>query len=370
MALEKEVNWIILFCVVAACWLWEWLFPLTSKDRGLTLSDAGALSIFYVIVALLFSLFIVAVRGPGDASLFLSAYFMEKSLSVDNLVAFGAVFAYFDIRPQYRHKILHYGLLGAVVLRLVFVLVGTVAFYLASKAASLIFAAFILWSVYAMLTAGGNTEAVDHRGRWYTRWLGKIWPIYSLGFHEGAFFKDLVTARGPRRAATPVLLCLIAIEVTDVMFAFDSVPTVIAVARDPFLVFSAMIFAVMGLRALYFVVEALQRAFAYTIYAVALILVYVAVKLVGDAFGLFDFPPVLNLVVVAALLGAGVTASLFFTHAEDKRVMAVLGEMRSGMKEGHYHCALCLMPFKTRELKWMHMEMAHGYTTLEVKRDE
>lgn len=307
-------DWLVLFWVIACCWYWEWL---SSRDETITLRRAASWSIGYVIVAASFFGYIWASHGPGDAQLFATAYVLEKALSVDNLIVFGTVFAYFGIRPEHRHRILHWGILGAIVLRLLFVLIGVGAFHLTNRLTSIVFAGFIFYSVFQMMK-GAEKEEIDHYERWYARWLEKFFPFHAGPFHHGKFLMQVYRMMDGINywAATPALVCLIAIEVTDVMFSFDSVPTVIAVARDPFVIFSAMIFAVMGLRMLYFVVDALQRAFRYMTLSVGVILCYVALKLLCDAFNIVHFEPLTNLLVVGVMLAGGIGASVLMPPKE------------------------------------------------------
>lgn len=259
------------------------------KPQAVSLTDAAKWSAIYIAVSLAFAAFVFLVRGRGAASLFLSGYVMEKALSVDNLVVFGLVFSYFGIKDENQHKVLHYGILGAVVFRLAFVTLGVGSLWLFGRLAELAFGAVVGWSAIKVLR-GGDAEPVDCNSRWYMRAARSVMP--NMG---------------------PLLVCMVAIECTDVMFAFDSVPTVIAVTRDPVLIYSAMIFAILGLRSLYFVLAALRRYLVYLDKAVAAILVFVAAKLVLHALLHWSIDPTVSLVVVLSLLVAGATLSLMRT---------------------------------------------------------
>lgn len=307
-------DWFMLFLMIAACWGAEWA---ADDAQPVSLRTAGVWSLCYVLAAATFAGYIWLGRGAADAQLFITAYVLEKALSVDNLIVFGTVFAYFGIRPEHRRRILHWGILGAIVLRLLFVLIGVGAFHLTNRLTSIVFAGFIFYSVFQMMK-GAEKEEIDHYERWYARWLEKFFPFHAGPFHHGKFLMQVYRMMDGINywAATPALVCLIAIEVTDVMFSFDSVPTVIAVARDPFVIFSAMIFAVMGLRMLYFVVDALQRAFRYMTLSVGVILCYVAFKLLCDAFNIVHFEPLTNLLVVGVMLAGGIGLSVLMPPKE------------------------------------------------------
>lgn len=283
---------------------------LTNRGRPMTLTRATSWSIMYVVAALLFAGYIWSQRGPNDAQLFLTAYMLEKVLSVDNLVVFAAVFGYFGIAHQHRHRILRWGIIGAATMRLGFVYAGTEMFQAAEAYMSLVFACFIAYAGVIVLQ-GKATENVDHSKRWYSRILTRWFPLAEGPYTEGKFlvrcfyFKERVYW-----CITPSLLCLVAIEMSDIAFAVDSVPVVVAVARDPFIIYSAMIYAIMGLRALYFVLDALQAALRYMNQAVALVLFFVAIKLVASVWGL-HIPPFRSLAVVVGVLTMGVLASLW-----------------------------------------------------------
>jgi tellurite resistance protein TerC len=287
----------------------------------MTLTRATSWSVMYVVAAFIFAGYIWSHRGPEDAQLFLAAYMLEKVLSVDNLMVFAAIFSYFGIRPQCRHRILRWGIVGAAAMRLAFVCLGTELFAASEKWMGIIFAGLIAYAGYTILNNEPGKE-VDHASRWYVRWLQKWRPVYTGPGSDEHFLMRSI-ALPPARSVwerehgpgvywciTPALLCLVAIEVSDVVFAVDSVPVVIAVARDPFIVYSAMIFAILGLRAMYFVLDALQHTLSYMNLAVAMVLFFVACKLLVASFLDIHVPPLWSLGAVLATLGAGVLASI------------------------------------------------------------
>lgn len=276
------------------------------ERKEVTLADAGLWSGIYVAVALLFAGLVLVSSGIGASSLYLSGYVMEKILSIDNLLVFGAVFAYFGINPAFQHRILHFGIIGAVLFRLVFVTVGVSLLVLIGRPVEFLFGLFVAWSVVKLLkTEDGDDAEVDHETRWYIRWTRKAFPVVADA-SKGDFF---VRALG-KLSATPILLCLVALEVTDVMFSFDSVPVVISVTRDPVLIYAAMVFAMLGLRSMYFVLAAMQKYLQYLGKAVAIILAFVAVKLIGHALLGIEIPALLSLVVIVCILVFGVVASV------------------------------------------------------------
>ena len=278
------------------------------NDAPITLQDATKWSMLYVGISLAFATYLWLAQGSHAASLFLTGYVMEKALSIDNLMVFSAVFAYFGIPPGFQHRVLHFGIIGAVLFRLFFVAVGTGALALIGRPAEAVFGAFVAWSAWKMLTAGdGDGAEVDHANRWYIKFTKRFVPV-TPDASVNRFFK-FESSLSKIRQATPLFLCLIAVEITDVMFSFDSVPAVISVTRDPVLVYSAMIFAILGLRSMYFVLEALKQYLTNLGQAVSLILVFVAGKLFLHALMNITIDPGISLLVVLALLAGGILSS-------------------------------------------------------------
>jgi tellurite resistance protein TerC len=285
-------------------------------DKPITLADATKWSLIYVGISLAFAAYLALVRGTHAASLFLTGYVMEKALSVDNLMVFGAVFTYFGINPGFQHRILRFGIIGAVVFRLIFALIGTGTLAFIGRPVELVFGAFVAWSAWKMITAGDDTiEEVDHANRWYIKWTKRFFPV-TADASQNVFFKMEPSCLFGKdtfkafRAATPLFLCLVAVEITDIMFSFDSVPTVISVTRDPLLVYSAMVFAILGLRSMYFVLEALKGYLTHLGKAVSVVLVFVAIKLVAHSVFGFETDPGTSLVIVLSILACGILPSL------------------------------------------------------------
>lgn len=286
---------------------------IMNRKQEMTTARAATWSVLYVIVALIFAGYVWVMRGPTDAQLFLTAYTLEKVLSVDNLIVFSAVFSYFGIKYQHRYRILRWGIIGAATMRMAFVYGGTGLFNNFERWMSFAFAALIIYSAYFIMLSDDN-EPVDHASRWYTRCLKRFWPLATGQSAEGKFFIRCYYFDQPARAywcMTPGLMALVAIEVSDVVFAVDSVPTVIAVARDPFIVYSSMIFAILGLRAMYFILDSLKSTLRFMNFTVGIALCFVAAKLVFQGFGK-HLPPTASLVVVGVILSVGVAASLIW----------------------------------------------------------
>lgn len=306
------------------------IFDLYShrKPEEVSIKSAAIWSAFYVAAGLSYAVYINFAYSPEWAQLYLTGYALEKVLAVDNLFAFMIIFGYFGIASKYQHNILYWGILGAIVFRGVFVVLGTSFTAMFGPWAEIIFALIIGYTAIKMLGNDGGNEDVDYSQVWYIRSVRKFLPVTDQT-DGGKFFLRLPTANGKMGwFATPVFLCLIAIEFTDIVFAFDSVPAIIAVTKEPYLVYSAMIFAILGLRSLYFVLEALRRVLSRLETAVIIILLFIAGKLTVQAgtellskvvptIEPIHVNPILSLGVVMTLLVGGVLWSLISPVKEE-----------------------------------------------------
>jgi len=304
-------------------------------DKPITLARASIWSVFWVAISLAFAGFLYVQHGAEVASLFLTGYALEKVLSVDNLFVFMAIFAWFKVPDGLRHRILHWGIIGAIVFRGVFVVIGTglLAF---GPWVEIVFALIVAWTAVMMLKGGDDDdEAKDYSQHLACRFAKKLFPVWPR-LHGHNFFvsrkkleaevrtaeKDMSLAAKGSLFATPLFLCLVVIEVSDVLFAFDSVPAVIAVSREPLIVYSAMLFAILGLRTLYFVLEALKRYVVHLEKAVVVLLFFIAAKLGLNATDhLFhhgiSISPNTSLLIVLVVLAIGILASVIFPNKEE-----------------------------------------------------
>ncbi len=286
------------------------------KDAAISMRSALAWSIFWIVLALGFAVYIGVTHGIGDASLFLSGYLLEKSLSVDNLFVIMAIFASFSVKDEFQHRVLYYGILGALVLRMVFVAAGSSLIKLFGPYALAGFGLFVLWSAWKMWQQmhSDKEEIEDYSNHWSVNYTRRFLPVYhKMDGHN--FFVKVQEGGKFIWKATPLFLCLVVVEISDVMFAFDSVPAVIAITQDPFLVYTSNIFAILGLRSLYFLLAAAKRYLCHLERAVIAILVYIGLKMLLDVAGVVHFPPLVSLAIVMALLTGGVVASFIWPEA-------------------------------------------------------
>ena len=271
-------------------------------DKPKSLKSASLWTVFWILVSLAFAGFLAWHHGATAASLFITGYALEKVLSVDNLFVMMAIFAWFKVPEGYRHRVLYWGIIGAIIFRMIFVAIGTGLLALGPYV-EIIFALVVAYTAVMMLKSGGDDgeEIEDYSDHIAYRWVHRFFPVW------------------------PLLLCLAVIEISDVMFAFDSVPAVIAVSREPLIVYSAMMFAILGLRTMYFVLEALKGYLVHLEKAVIVLLFFIAAKLALSATNHlfhhgFDISPVASLIVVLVVLAAGVVASVLYPEkAEEKK---------------------------------------------------
>lgn len=302
------------------------------RDQTITLGSAVRWSLFWIALAALFALFLWVHHGAQAANLFISGYALEKVLSVDNLFVIMAIFAWFAIPAQFQHRVLYWGVLGAIVFRGIFVAIGAELFELGPWA-ELVFAAIVGWTAVIMLKQddGNGSETVNYSGHIAYRVVRFLFPLYPRLVGHYFFVNQQQLAQLPSAPdsdttflgrcfkvwATPLLLCLMVIEVSDIVFAFDSVPAVIAVSQDPLIVYSAMMFAVLGLRSLFFVLEALRSRLIHLEKSVVILLFFIAGKLALEATdGLFHhgwhISAMASLWVIVFVLIAGVLGSFIF----------------------------------------------------------
>ncbi|NVL90456.1 MAG: TerC/Alx family metal homeostasis membrane protein [Desulfobacterales bacterium] len=279
-----------------------------SDDKPISLKNAAVWSAIWVVVSLMFAGYVAHIWGIEKMSLFLAGYFLEKSLAVDNLFVFMAIFASFSIEDKYQHRVLYYGIVGAIILRFIFIAAGTSLLWLGGWVLGL-FGLFVLWTAWKMWQnmRHGKEEITDYTNHWSVRYTKRVLPVHTK--LEGHNF---LTKAGGGLAVTPLFLCLVCIEMSDVMFAFDSVPAVIAVTQVPFLVYTSNIFAILGLRSLYFLLSAAKRRLVHLEKAVIGILAYIGVKMLLAVFGIIHISAMVSLFVVLGGLLTGVLTSLMF----------------------------------------------------------
>lgn len=261
-------------------------------------------------LAVLFNLGVWYFEGSAKALEFLGGYIIEMSLSVDNLFVFLMIFTSFGIKKEYQRRTLNYGIYGAIILRAIFILLG-IKVVNSIHWILYIFGLILIVSGFKMMF--GHDDNKDYTDSKVLKVIKKIIPVTDT-MHEEKFF----VRHAGKLLATPLFAVLIIIESSDVLFAIDSIPAVFSISTDPFIVYTSNIFAILGLRSLYFVLNALHEKFRYVKVGVALILMFTGVKL-GILFFHIEIPIVISLVTIFALLVGSIVISLVVTRKEEKK---------------------------------------------------
>ena len=277
------------------------------RSHEVTLKEALVWSGIWIALALLFALGVYSWYGPQPALEFLTGYLIEKSLSVDNIFVFVLIFSYFKVPARYQHKVLFWGVLGALVMRAIFIFAGIALLQR------------LHWIIYvfgALLILTGIKMAAEkdkeiHPDKNPVLRLFRHLVAVTEDYHADHFF----VKQAGHYAATPLFIVLLVVETTDVIFAVDSIPAILGITMDPFIVYTSNVFAILGLRALYFALAGVMRLFHYLHYGLSAILVFVGAKmLLADVYKL---PVGVALGVIAGILLIAVIASVMRPHQRD-----------------------------------------------------
>ncbi len=298
--MSESALWVI-FIIIFVTVMAVDLFAVDSKETQINTKKAGRLTLIYITIALLFGVLIYFELGSESAASYYAAYAIELSMSVDNLFVFMVIFAAFAIPSKDQHRVLFYGILGAIFLRLLFVEVGADLLETFDWM-MYIFGAILIYT--AIKTAFSKSEGKKTEDTLSYKLSKKINSTPDL---RGAKF--LVRENG-KMLATPLLLCLIVIELSDIMFAFDSIPAALAISTDIFLVYTSNIFAVMGLRSMYFVIRDVLGNLRFLKYGLGVILMFIGLKMLLSAADICEVSTFASLAVIIIVLAVTVVASL------------------------------------------------------------
>jgi tellurite resistance protein TerC len=279
------------------------------KSHTVGFKEAITWSVVWVSLALLFNAGVWHYAGKEKALEFLTGYLIEKSLSVDNVFVFALLFSYFAVPAKYQHKVLFWGIIGALIMRAIMIGVGAV---LITKFSWIIyiFGAFLIFTGFKMIV--NRSEEIHPERNPVVRWFRRMMPVASEYSGDRFFVRE-----NGVRMATPLFVVLLIVEVTDLIFAVDSIPAIFAVTTDPFIVYTSNVFAILGLRSLYFVLAGVMHKFHYLKIGLGVILSFVGVKmLLGHSP--YKIDTLVSLAVVVAILVLSVLASLIWPkRAED-----------------------------------------------------
>ncbi len=289
-----------------------------SKEIGIR--ESLLMSGFYIAIGLAFGGWIWYQSGQQSAMEYVTGFVVEKSLAMDNIFIIAMIFSYFAIPRQYQHRVLLWGILGVIILRGIMI-AGGAAIVENFHWVLYLFAAFLVFTGLKMLFSSDHDENDIGNNR-ILKFLRSRLPVTEKLHGEKFFVKETDAATGKLKTfVTPLFLALIMVEIADLIFAVDSIPAIFAITTDPFIVYTSNIFAILGLRALYFALAALIHRFAYLKYALAAVLVFVGSKIfVADMLGIAKIPPAVSLGVTVAILATGIVGSLIATRKEAKAI--------------------------------------------------
>lgn len=308
-----------LFYVLVIAMLYIDLKSFGKKGQHeVSVSEALKMTVVWIAVSLVFCAGIwlfYPVEPQEKAMEFLAGYLIEKSLSMDNLFVFLMLFSFFGVQRKYQHEVLFWGIFGALVLRSVFIFAG-VAMIQRFEWILALFGLFLIYTGIKMFFHQVD-EQVDPSKNIFVKVFKRFFPVTDQ-MHEDKFFirGEKSEVRGERWLATPLFIALLVIETTDVAFAVDSIPAVFSVSRDPFIVLTSNIFAILGLRALYFALAAITKYFTYLKYGLGIILSFVGIKMLLEVFWNIHVPTPLSLCIIFGILVLSMGLSMWVTKTK------------------------------------------------------
>ncbi len=307
------ILWWIIFGAIVLALLALDLGVINRKAHVISMKEALLWTSFWISLAVAFGIGVYYFYGHGKAMEFFAAYLIEYSLSIDNLFVFMLIFRYFGVPHAYEHKALFWGIFLALVTRGIFIFAG-VALINAFHWVMYIFGAFL---IYTGVKMAFNKQTEVHPDQNIALKLLKVFFPVSKTFAGSKF---LIVKKGILHA-TPMLAVLLALETTDILFAVDSIPAVLAISKDPFIVYTSNVFAILGLRSLFFAISGLMKLFHMLHYGLAAILSFVGVKMLIEDF--FEIPVWASLIVIVAILLAAIASSVIWPEKDEEEVPPV-----------------------------------------------
>ncbi len=283
------------------------------QAHTVSLREAAIWSVVWIALALVFNVFVWIFLGQQSALEFLTGYLIEKSLSVDNIFVFVLIFSYFSVPSKYQHRVLFWGIIGAIIMRAILILLG-VELIERFHWIIYVFGAFLIFTGVRMAFHKDDQE-LHPEDNPLIKLCRRFMPVVPE-YHGQKFF----VRQAGKLAATPLFIVLLMVESTDLIFAVDSIPAILGISRDPFIVFTSNIFAILGLRALYFLLAGVVEKFRYLKYGLSAVLVFIGFKMVIEGF--YKIPVTWSLGVVATILTISIAASLWRSHREEQAAQA------------------------------------------------
>ncbi len=319
---NRPLFWIIFNAAVVALLVLD-LAVFHRKSKVIRLKEALGWTAFWVSLAVGFGLLVWAWLGGGKALEFFTGYLIEESLSVDNLFVFLLIFQFFRVPREHQYKVLFWGIIGALLMRALFILTG-VALIQKFHWVIYVFGAFLVYTGYKMW--GQEEKEIHPERNPILRMVRSRFPVTN-DYVNGHF----TVRRDSKRYLTPLFVVLLVVESTDVLFAADSIPAILAITRDPFIVYTSNVFAILGLRAIFFALAGLMEMFRYLHYGLSLILMFVGAKMIISSF--IEIPVLLALGVVVAILAVSVGASMVRRKRHGKPAFPREEEREAALRE-------------------------------------
>jgi tellurite resistance protein TerC len=300
----------VAFCAGTAVLLILDMFVFHRHSHEPTLRESALWTVFWCSLALVFNAWVWHWSGPKHAVEFFTGYLVEWSLSMDNVFVFVVIFAYFGVPLKYQYRVLFWGILGAIAMRLTFILAANQLIHI--KYVLEAFGIFLVYTGIKLATAHGTEANPDHNI--LLRFARKYLRV-AKGTHGDKFF----VRQDGRLFVTSLFLVLLVIESTDVVFAIDSVPAIFGITKEPFIVFTSNVFAIMGLRALYFLLAGVMNLFRYLSYGLSAILIFIGIKMVLHQW--LEMPHWASLLVIVSFLTVSIIASLVASSRERRMIL-------------------------------------------------
>ncbi len=301
--------WVIFNAVILALLFLD-LAVWNRKGGIIPFKQALISSVWWVLLAGAFAFFIHLRMGPSKALEFTTGYLVEEALSVDNLFVFILLFKYFKVPPEQERAVLFWGIIGALIMRGIFIVAG-VALVTRFHWIMYLFGAFLVYTGFKLLRT--DDGQADPSRNPVLKWSRKLLPVTDE-YAGGKFFYR----RGGRLVVTPLFIVLLIVETTDILFATDSIPAILAISNDPFVVYTSNVFAILGLRSLFFALSGMMKLFHYLNYGLAVVLMFIGAKMLVSFR--YHLPTWVALLVIATALGISVLASLVFPQKEEETV--------------------------------------------------
>jgi tellurite resistance protein TerC len=306
--MENSILFWVVFNAVIFSMLALDLGVINRKAHKIDLKEALIWSGIWIALAMSFNIFVLVEFGKTKALEFLTGYVIEYSLSIDNIFVFILIFSYFSVKPQYQHRILFWGILGALIMRGIFIFAG-VALINRFHWIVIIFGAFLIFSGFKMLFQKDEISVEPEKNA-LVRLFRKFLPVTET-LHGNSLF----VRQNNRLVATPLFLVLLVVESTDLIFAVDSIPAILAISKDTFIVYTSNIFAILGLRSLYFAVSGIMGLFRFLKVGLAIVLSFVGFKMLAS-FLHIEIPIILSLGIIISILLVSIMASVIIKKKE------------------------------------------------------